>query len=173
MAVRVSIYTVLQQAVAMARSIPIFLALALMLSNCAANRSADANGKNGELAACPDRPNCVSSLSKNEEHFIAPLTYEGSTAEADARLLSVLEQMKGAKIVSRTDTTIHAEFTSTIFGFVDDVDFRFDAADLRIDLRSASRVGYTDFGVNRNRIEEIRRRFQAAATAEPSIPSTQ
>jgi uncharacterized protein (DUF1499 family) len=144
-----------------------------MLSNCSANRPAEADGKKDGLAACPDRPNCVSSLSDDKEHFIAPLTYEGSMAEAAARLLSVLEQMKGAKIVSRTDTTIHAEFTSTVFGFVDDVDFRFDTADRRIDLRSASRVGYTDFGANRRRIEEIRQRFQAAATMEPSQPRTQ
>jgi uncharacterized protein (DUF1499 family) len=155
------------QKVAMTRNIPIFVAIALMLSNCAANRPVAADGKKDELAACPDRPNCVTSLSDDKGHFIAPLTYEGSMAEASARLLSVLEQMKGAKIVSRTDTSIQAEFTSTVFGFVDDVDFRFDAADRRIDLRSASRVGYTDFGVNRRRIEEIRRRFQAAAPSEP------
>ena len=128
------------QAEVMTRNIPIFVAIALMLSNCTANRPVDADGKNGKLAACPDRPNCVSSLSDDKEHFIAPLTYKGSMAEATAHLLSVLDQMKGAKIVSRTDTTIHAEFTSTVFGFVDDVDFRFDAADRRIDLRSASRV---------------------------------
>jgi uncharacterized protein (DUF1499 family) len=144
-----------------------------MLSNCSANRPVEADGKNGELATCPDRPNCVSSLSDDKEHFIAPLTYDGSMAEAAARLLSVLEQMKRAKIVSRTDTTIHAEFTSTVLGFVDDVDFRFDTVDRRIDLRSASRVGYTDFGANRRRIEEIRQRFQAAATTEPSQPRTQ
>ncbi len=139
-----------------------------MLLTCSANRPVDPDGKDGNLAACPDRPNCVSSLSDDKGHFIAPLTYDGSMAEASARLLSVLEQMKGVKIVSRTDTSIHTEFTSTVFGFVDDVDFRFDAADRRIDLRSASRVGYTDFGVNRKRIEEIRRRFQAAAASEPS-----
>jgi len=156
----------------MAKSIPIFVVLALTLSNCATTRQAEGDGKNGELAACPDRPNCVSSLSDDKGHFIRPLTYEGSRAEATARLLSVLEQMRGAKIVSRTDTTIHAEFTSRVFGFVDDVDFRFDAADRRIDLRSASRVGYTDFGVNRKRIEEIRRRFQAAAPSAPSPTPT-
>jgi uncharacterized protein (DUF1499 family) len=157
----------------MTRKIPIFVATVLMLSNCSVNRPAEADGKKDELAVCPDRPNCVSSLSDDKVHFIAPLTYEGSMAEAASRLLSVLEQMKGAKIVSRTDTAIHAEFTSTVFGFVDDVDFRFDAADRRIDLRSASRVGYTDFGANRRRIEEIRQRFQAATTAEPSQPRTQ
>lgn len=157
----------------MTRNIPIFVAMVLMLSNCAANRPTDADGRTDELATCPDRPNCVSSLSGDKEHFIAPLTYEGSLAEAAARLVSVLKQMKGAKIVSRTDTAIHAEFTSTVFGFVDDVDFRFDAASRRVDLRSAARVGYTDFGVNRRRIEEIRKRFQAAATTEMSQPRTQ
>jgi uncharacterized protein (DUF1499 family) len=156
----------------MAKGIPIFIVLTLTLSNCTTTRQAEVDGKNGELAACPDRPNCVSSLSDDKGHFITPLTYEGSRAEATARLLSVLEQMRGAKIVSRTDTTIHAEFTSRIFGFVDDVDFRFDAANRRIDLRSASRVGYTDFGVNRKRIEEIRRRFKAAAPSAPSRTPT-
>lgn len=154
----------------MTRNILILVALLLILASCPGNRPVGADGKNDELADCPDRPNCVSSLSDDPKQYIAPLTYEGSPSEAAARLLSVLEQMEGAEIVSRTDTMIHAEFASTVFGFVDDVTFRFDAADRRIDLRSASRVGYTDFGVNRRRIAEIRNRFQTAATSEPSPP---
>ncbi|MGB8424203.1 MAG: DUF1499 domain-containing protein, partial [Desulfobacterales bacterium] len=136
----------------------------------AASRPPAAPVQSPGLADCPNRPNCVSSLSDDEKHQVAPLTFSGSQAEAAARLVAVLEQMKGSKIVSQTDTAIRVEFTSTVFRFVDDVDFRFDADHHRIDLRSASRVGYFDFGVNRKRIAEIRRRFEAASLS-PTQPA--
>lgn len=149
---------------------PVLLAVLLMVSSCSAGRPPARPVQDAGLANCPNRPNCVSSLAGDEKHHVAPLTYSGSQSEAAARLVSVLEQMKGSRIVSQTDATIHAEFTSTFFRFVDDVDFRFDAANHRIDLRSASRVGYSDFGVNRRRVAEIRRRFEAAplSATEPS-----
>ncbi len=154
----------------MGLNIPVLFAIVLMVSNCAAGRPPSSTDQDPGLADCPNRPNCVSSLADAEKNRVAPLAFSGSPAEAAARLVSVLEQMKGSKIVSQTDTIIHAEFTSTVFRFVDDVDFRIDAARQRIDLRSASRVGYVDFGVNRRRVEEIRRRFDAASssTAQPS-----
>ncbi|MFZ0613248.1 MAG: DUF1499 domain-containing protein [Desulfobacterales bacterium] len=149
---------------------PVLFAVLLMVSNCAASRPPTAPGQDPGLADCPDRPNCVSSLAADEKHQVAPLTFSGSQAEAATRLVSVLEQMKGSKIVSQTDTAIRAEFTSTVFRFVDDVDFSFDAAHHRIDLRSASRVGYFDFGANRRRVAEIRRRFEAASLS-PAQPA--
>jgi len=154
----------------MSLNTPVLLAVLLMVSNCAAGRPPSSTDQAPGLADCPNRPNCVSSLAGDEKHRVAPLTFCGSPAEAAARLVSVLEQLKGSKIVSQTDTAIRAEFTSTVFRFVDDVDFGFDAAHHRIDLRSASRVGYFDFGVNRRRVEEIRRRFDAASSS-PAQPS--
>ncbi len=67
--------------------------------------------------------------------------------------------MKGSRITEEKPGYLHAEFRSALFGFVDDVEFRMDEAHGRIDVRSASRTGYYDFGVNRRRVEEIRKRF--------------
>lgn len=69
--------------------------------------------------------------------------------------------MKRARIVAAEERYIHAAFTSALFRFVDDVEFFLDEGTRTIHVRSASRVGYSDFGVNRRRVEEIRTRFDA------------
>lgn len=112
------------------------------------------------LRPCPKSPNCVSSMAEDEKHHIAPLTYEGSAAEARARLIAILESAKRVEIISSTENYIHAEFTSLIFRFVDDVEFYFGDGQPIIHLRSASRVGYSDLGANRKRIEAIRGQFE-------------
>jgi len=71
----------------------------------------------------------------------------------------VIAEMKEARIAEEEMGYLHAEFRSALFGFVDDVEFRMDEVSGRIDIRSASRTGYYDFGVNRRRVEEIRARF--------------
>lgn len=113
----------------------------------------------GKLAPCPDSPNCVSSQSSDPSHFVHPLSYTNSRLEAKTRLVKIIESMPRTQIISNTDNYIHAEFTSLIFRFVDDVEFLFDDKSKLIHLRSASRVGYSDLGMNRNRIEAIRQRF--------------
>lgn len=114
------------------------------------------------LAPCPDSPNCVSSLSGDSDHRIEPLRYASSAEAARERLLDVLRSLPRVRIVTSEPTYIHAEFTSAVFRFVDDVEFRFGDQDKVIQVRSASRVGYYDFGANRRRVEEIRRQFEAA-----------
>jgi len=100
-------------------------------------------------------------MAEDEDHLIAPFTYEGSAAEARAKLIVILESTKRAEIISSTDNYIHAEFTSLIFRFVDDVEFYFDDQKPVIHVRSASRVGYSDLGANRKRIEALRQRFNS------------
>ncbi|MFZ1642101.1 MAG: DUF1499 domain-containing protein [Candidatus Contendobacter sp.] len=117
----------------------------------------------GRLAPCPGSPNCVSSEAAVAEQRVAPLRYDGNAARA--RLLDVLNGMERARIVQSTDDYLHAEFRSAVFGFVDDVEFYFHPPGT-IQLRSASRTGYYDFGVNRERIETISARF--ATTSNPS-----
>ena len=117
--------------------------------------------RDGKLAPCPRSPNCVSSQSGDKEHFIEPLKYGGPLTEAVDRLLGVLGSMKRVRVVTRTERYIHAEFTSAVFRFVDDAEFSFDDTAKVIHVRSASRVGRSDMGVNRKRVEEIRRRFDA------------
>ena len=116
-------------------------------------------GGSGNLAPCPDTPNCVSSQAKNARHRIDPILFPGDSASAWSRLRKVIAEMKGARITEEATEYLHAEFRSAWFGFVDDVEFRMDEAAGKIDVRSASRTGYSDFGVNRRRVEEIRARF--------------
>jgi uncharacterized protein (DUF1499 family) len=115
----------------------------------------------GRLAPCPNKPNCVSSQSaaSDQQHYLEAFTYRGEPAQARQQLERVLGGMKRARVVGREANYWLAEFTSALLRFVDDVEFLFDDNARRIDIRSASRVGYSDLGVNRRRMEEIRRRF--------------
>lgn len=117
--------------------------------------------QSGKLRPCPDSPNCVSSQSESDAHHIKPLEYKESKAKAQERLLQILETEKRTNLVSVEENYIHAEFTSLLFRFVDDVEFLFpeESETPVIHVRSASRLGYSDLGVNRKRIEHIRKRF--------------
>jgi uncharacterized protein (DUF1499 family) len=117
--------------------------------------------EDGQLAPCPKKPNCVSSQAAagDKKHSIEALTYSDEPTKARERLDEAIAGMKRARVVKREADYWRAEFTSSLWRFVDDVEFLFDDNSRRIDIRSASRVGYGDFGVNRRRMEEIRRRF--------------
>lgn len=137
------------------------LPLVVMIVGCAGNRPSQIGVTGGRLAACPDSPNCVSSQSADPRHAIDPLRYEGTAPKARERLVKALAGMKRARIVTAEERYIHAEFTSAFFRFVDDAAFLLDEGNRTIHVRSAARVGYSDFGVNRRRMEEIRTRFDA------------
>jgi len=98
-------------------------------------------------------------VASDEQHYIEALTYSGKPAQARERLERTIADMKRARVVVREINYWRAEFSSALWRFVDDVEFLFDDNVRRIDIRSASRVGYSDLGVNRRRMEEIRRRF--------------
>lgn len=114
----------------------------------------------GNLLPCPSSPNCVSSQATDEAHRVAPLAFGGKPAEVLPRLRQVIEAMPRTKVTEMTATTLHAEFTSLIFRFVDDVDLLLDAKAKVVQIRSASRVGYSDLGANRKRVEAIRQAFE-------------
>jgi uncharacterized protein (DUF1499 family) len=122
----------------------------LTLISCAGERPSTLGIQNDQLATCPDSPNCVSSFEQRDSHAIAPLTGNISAVRA------ALEQMPGAVIVTDDGNYIHAEFTSRLMGFVDDVEFLADPASGQVHVRSASRLGHSDLGVNRERVESIR-----------------
>ena len=108
------------------------------------------------LAPCPSSPNCVSTQGNSEQHAIAPYRYRKTLPEAKAILKQVLSERRRTKLVDEGGEYLRYECTSLLFRFVDDVEFRFDDQAKIIHFRSASRVGYSDLGVNRNRMEEIR-----------------
>lgn len=112
------------------------------------------------LAPCPDRPNCVSSQSADKANAIAPLTFKSTASNAIADLKRIVGSMKGASIIQESLTYLHVEFESALFRFVDDVEFCLDNAAKLIHIRSASRIGYSDLGVNRRRVEKIRKAWE-------------
>jgi uncharacterized protein (DUF1499 family) len=113
----------------------------------------------GRLAPCPGRPNCVVSQGGDERHHIDPIAYEGEKTAAVEMIRQVIQGLDGTRIVTQTDHYLHVEFRSKVMGFVDDVEFFFPNTAV-IHMRSASRVGYFDFGANRMRLELIRAQFQ-------------
>ena len=126
------------------------LALLPFLSACAGEPPQDIGVRDGRLIACPESPNCVSSYESSEEHAIAAL--DGNLNQVQ----QILVAMDGANIVEQSNNYLYAEFTSSLMGYVDDVEFLYDAASNTTQVRSASRVGYSDMGANRSRIEAIR-----------------
>lgn len=110
----------------------------------------------GKLAACPGSPNCVSSDAADGDHWIAPFRLRGDPATAWRKLEAVLSSLPRITRVQSTDGYLHVEARSVVFRFVDDVEFhlRFEVGEIAV--RSASRVGYSDLGVNRRRVENLR-----------------
>jgi len=118
----------------------------------------------GKLAELPDTPNCVSTQTENPDQRMTPLAYAGSPEGALSKLREIVESMPRSRIVEQQDQYLRAEFRSAIFRFVDDVEFLIDPESEQIHFRSASRVGHSDMGVNRDRMERIRERMVQAGT---------
>ena len=116
--------------------------------------------KNQLLLPCPGTPNCVSSQEKNSQHRVKSITFQGSLELAMEKLYRVINSMRGTRIVTQDVVYWHVEFTTQLLRFIDDVEFYFDESQSLIHVRSASRQGYWDLGVNRRRVETIRSRFE-------------
>jgi len=121
--------------------------------------------RDGRLATCGRRLNCVSSQADphDAQRCVAPIAFRGTTADAMAAARSAVESMPRAAVVRQDANYLHAEFTSKWLGFVDDVEFTFEEAAGLLHVRSASRLGRRDFDVNRKRVEALR----AAIGANP------
>lgn len=115
--------------------------------------------RNGKLAPCPKSPNCVSSQSSDPIHQIAPLNFTTTPEKAIAFLKIIIQSLPRTKIITESEDYLYAEFKSALMGFVDDVEFYLDPKTKVIQVRSASRLGESDLGVNRQRIETIRAKF--------------
>jgi len=126
-------------------------------------RSLSAETTTTPLAACPKSPNCVSSQAPatDSKHYIAPIRFSGSPVMAWQRLKTALLAEKRITIVAEGDDYLHAEARSLVFRFVDDIEFSLQADAGLIDIRSAARTGYSDFGVNRRRMEHLRSVFNS------------
>lgn len=151
-----------------ARATPLLLmsTLTLTLGACAGGTPpggappVDIGARDGRLADCPDSPNCVSSRATDPERRVAPLDYAGDAEAAWQRARDAVAGLPRTRIVTAEADYLHAEARSRWLGFVDDLELLHEPAASTIQVRSASRSGHYDFGVNRERVERLRALLQ-------------
>ena len=131
------------------------LATLFIFFGCSGHPPENLGDRRSALSPCPDRPNCVSTKSRVARHAMQPLPFKGTRNESRDRILGVIQGMTGSSIMSASDDYIHVQFKTRIWRFVDDVEFYFDDDARLIHFRSASRIGYYDFGKNRRRMKRI------------------
>lgn len=132
-------------------------ALAILLSACSGSPPENLGVSDGRLASCPESPNCVSSQASDEAHRVDPLPLKGSPAQTQALLVRLLTDEPRVRLIEQNAHYLRAEFSSQVLRFVDDVEFLI--GEQAVDVRSASRLGYSDLGINRKRIEHLRQRL--------------
>lgn len=137
--------------------------LSLQLAACGMG-TASLRAPGGELAPCA-RDHCVSSQEPGTKYFVEPLRYSGSREQARETLQRIVDGMPGADIQTASPDYLHATFTSRFMRYVDDLELLFPEAGGLVQVRSSSRLGHSDFGVNRARVEALRTRFDAAFQA--------
>lgn len=142
-----------------------FISTAL-LSACASVPNFD-TATTQRLAPCPDAPRCVSSHSPEPDHHIAPFAV-GSDNQWQY-LQQLLTRLPRTRIITRTEDYLHVEQRSPIMGYRDDIEFLYLPQQKRVDVRSAARIGYYDFQVNRRRIEAIRLDYLRRFAPQPSL----
>ena len=130
--------------------------IVMSLFSCSGARPANLGIKDGRLTACPSSPNCVSSDAADSAHAIAAFDLKVPAAEAWRALRATVEGLPRTKIITVRDDYLYAECSSAVFGFVDDLELHLRSAQNSIAVRSASRLGKSDFGVNRKRVENLR-----------------
>ena len=118
--------------------------------------------KDGRLATCGRRLNCVSSQADpaDAQRYVAPIPFKGDAQAALSAARQAVERMRRATVIRQEGNYLHAEFRSKLMGFVDDVELMFDERSGVLHVRSASRLGRRDFNVNRERVEALRARLE-------------
>lgn len=132
----------------------------IVLLGCGETAMSQNDSTGRSLPACGTKPNCVSSQNSSERHKTEPFALNGSGPAAIQKLRAIIAALPRTTITRVDDRYLHAEFKSRLFGFVDDVEFLADEKASRLEVRSASRVGYYDFGVNRRRVEKLRSLYE-------------
>jgi uncharacterized protein (DUF1499 family) len=141
----------------------IVMAIGLLgIAGCAGERPNNLGAHGGNLVACSASPNCVSSQADDEGHRIAPLLFKGDPDAAFARLKLVLGRRNDTTVIEEQTGYLRVELRTTLF--VDDAEFLLERMHSVIQVRSASRLGYSDLGKNRSRMEEIRSQYLAAVS---------
>ena len=133
------------------------LLLLTLLVSCQSTPPNNLGLNEGKLSPCPDKPNCVVSFKyeNDEKNYLTPIESEEEPERIRQKIVGIVSKTSGAKIVLDEPDYIRAEYTSSIFRFVDDVEFWFGEPG-KVHFRSASRLGHSDLGVNKDRSESLR-----------------
>ena len=142
------------------------LLCSLLLVSCGGAKPESLGVNESRLSDCPDSPNCVSSAAGEDEHRVPPFRLKSYSPATWRTVGDQVAAMPRTDVVTVTDTYLHAECRSPILGFVDDLELSLRPREAQIQVRSASRVGYSDLGVNRRRVEDLRKRLRAAGLIE-------
>lgn len=121
-------------------------------------------GNDPILAPCPPSPNCVSSLARDPSRHVEPLRFSGDPDAAWQRLREALGRLPGTRIVADVGGRLRAESRTRWLRFVDDLELVLVPDAHLVHVRSASRVGWSDLGANRRRVERLRRLFSETKT---------
>jgi uncharacterized protein (DUF1499 family) len=144
--------------------LPVFLVSGLLVMSLFSKRPDTIGLTEGKLQGCPPSPNCVCSCEDpaDSAQFIDPLTIPAGVDQPMETLIGAIESFPRTKIITREDHYLHVEFTTRLLRFVDDVEFQIVPEEQLIHIRSASRIGYSDLGANRKRVEQIRAEWSKA-----------
>jgi uncharacterized protein (DUF1499 family) len=115
---------------------------------------------------CPESPNCVCSLDTDEEHGIKALPMHADAAATTAALKAVIAEMPRTKLLEEAPNYLRFQFTSGLMRYKDDLELHLVPEQGRVEVRSASRIGHSDLGANRARVEELRERYLAWVVAQ-------
>lgn len=132
----------------------------LAVTGCSAPVPGELGAREGRLAPCPSSPNCVSTQAPDEVHGTDPFLLALPPEQAWSRVREAVETLDGAAVVQQTDDYLHAECTTPLMRYVDDLELLLLPEQGRIAVRSASRVGWSDIGANRERIWQLRGALQ-------------
>lgn len=131
--------------------------------------------QNNQLSPCPDSPNCINTeYAEDSEHYIAAIAYQNKSTDDVIQLLQQTIAISGGRITEHKGHYIAATYTTRLFRYVDDVEFRIDPQQQQIHLRSASRQGHSDLGANRKRVQTIKQLFaQLSAQRDNELSTSQ
>ena len=134
----------------------VLLISSMSLVSCSGKRPSSLGVSDSGLAPCPSSPNCVSSDARDSTHKISPFQLDVSPTKAWRVARKLVSELPRTRIVNETSDYLHAECRSALLGFVDDLELHLRPSEGVIAIRSAARLGYSDFGVNRRRVEVLR-----------------
>lgn len=136
----------------------VIMGVVLIAYSVASRKQPELGLQNGELRPCPATPNCVCSEHQVESAYVEPLSYTTTAEEAWIKIKRVIAETGGSVITEEADY-LRVEYQTPLVRYIDDVEFRLDKDNQQIHVRSASRVGQSDMGANRKRVEKIRMSF--------------